>query len=85
MSPIRAFLSLALLAIVSRSGGLASQQQECEVDTDGSCVTDNECVDNHEKCNHWMTLGKETMYSCNANAFLIDVVDATCCVNDNNY
>ena len=51
---IRAFLSLALFAILCKA---LSLQQECEVGTDGSCIDDS-CVDNHEKCDLWRTMGK---------------------------
>jgi hypothetical protein len=62
---IRFLLSLLVFIIAGGAGALSSQQQqECEVDTDGNCVTDNNnsCVDNHEKCQEWSDTGKQHKY-----------------------
>lgn len=56
---IRVFLFLSLLITVVVGRALASQEQECEVGTDGNCVVvDHSCVNNHEKCESWMNKGK---------------------------
>ena len=54
---IRVFLA-AFLVVITTDVALSSQQ-ECEVDSDGSCV-DAGCVDMDEKCNEWMDAGEET-------------------------
>jgi hypothetical protein len=82
---IRAFLSLALLAILCTAIALP---QECEVGTDGSCIDDS-CVDNHAKCEYWNSTGKSDdacslftskstdFFSKQLTAFLIIQVNAT--------
>ena len=51
-----AFCTLVVSIVVV---AILATGQDCEIGDDGTCINVDSCVDNHEKCELWMSTGKK--------------------------